>query len=104
MAGTFISMTSGTWGHWLPLIPPSMTPPLGALRSIVEMGFALALGVLLDTFVVRPILVPSFLALRSVAREDVVRLIDCLQTNHRLPVLQANSGRSERWLESRRKS
>ena len=65
MAGTFFSMTATAWSPWLGTLfgIPGWASQSSNLSSIVQLGTALSFGVILDTFIVRSILLPSFLVL-----------------------------------------
>ncbi|MEM8910327.1 MAG: MMPL family transporter [Planctomycetota bacterium] len=75
MSATFFSMTASAWWPYLASTLGIMGADASSngqttLRGIVELGFALGLGVVIDTLYVRTVLVPSFVVLHDRYRRD----------------------------------
>jgi len=89
MAGTFVSMTGGTWGPmvsaWFPAAGALLGTGANALAAIVQLGFSLSFGILLDTFIVRTVLLPAFLALLHRRTQSVVLPPAAPPASHRKP-------------------
>ena len=64
---------------------------LANLNTLLQIGFALAFGVLLDTFVVRPFLVPTFAILLSKAQGE--RLVPVAAVQDAVPPVKKTESR-----------
>jgi len=47
----------------------------GDVQALVQLGFALALGMLIDTFLIRPLLLPAFIVLTGRTLRNTARFV-----------------------------